>query len=341
MSMSDRETSARLLNVMSTLYCQPFAVDFRKPVEILYPNIASDYLSIIKHPMDLGTLLLECMKGTATVKSTRDGLKQIFSNSVRFNVDAPMIEATSRHLESFAVGLFEENTKALFNDKVSVAEDFRIVLTRKRTARLLTVSKSALRVTDIRFLENCILNVPENIPRELMVAVENIKNVLQNFLQLYDSQSEDSPAPPVLTIERIFLQLLECSRSLNPITTNNDGRSRSVLQPSLAVLLSPQMPSTSTTSTDSAAMNTYAHLDTDSSPSNIPFNAVSERLRIKSLSKTTLLPSVLAYLNALDDLLGFLFVKLEERLLRGTNRSSVWQRPYGIVWAPQNKVRKK
>jgi hypothetical protein len=68
---------------------------------------------------------------------------------------------------------------------------------------------------------------------------------------------------------------------------------------------------------------------------------VSERLRIKSLSKTTLLPSVLAYLNALDDLLGFLFVKLEERLLRGTNRSSVWQRPYGIVWAPQNKVRKK
>ena len=343
MHTNDRETSARLLNVLSTLYCQPFAVDFRKPVEILYPNIASDYLSIIKHPMDLGTLLLECMKGAATLKSIRDGLKQIFINSMRFNVDTPMIEATSRHLEAFAMGLFEENMKVLFNDKVSVAEDLRIILARKRTSRLLIVSKTSLRISDIRFVEQCILTVQENVPKELLIAINNIKNVLPNYLLLFENQSVDSPTPPVLTIEKIFIHLMEASRSLNPVITSNDSRGSSrTPQPSLAILLNSQI-STSTListsiSTSSENVTASTRQDLESSPLNIPFNAVSERLRIKSLNKNVLMPCTLPYLNALDDLLGLLFVKLEERLLRGTSHSSVWQRPYGIVWAPQNKV---
>ena len=342
MHTNDRETSARLLNVLSTLYCQPFAVDFRKPVEILYPNIASDYLSIIKHPMDLGTLLLECMKDAATLKSIRDGLKQIFINSMRFNVDTPMIEATSRHLEAFAMGLFEENMKVLFNDKVSVAEDLRVILAKKRTSRLLIVSKTPLRISDIRFVEQCILTVQENVPRELLIAIDNIKNILQNYLSLFENQSVDSPTPPVLTIEKIFFHLMEASRSLNPVITSNDNRGGNrTPQPSLAILLNSQISSSPSSSISTSTENVTAstHQDIETSLLNVPFNAVSERLRIKSLNKNVLMPCTLLYLNALDDLLGLLFVKLEERLLRGTSHSSVWQRPYGIVWAPQkNKV---
>jgi hypothetical protein len=98
------EISTRLLKVMTTLYCQSIAADFRKPVEILFPNMAASYLSIIKSPMDLGTLLLECMRGTATVSNIRIGLKLVFSNSIRFNAGAPMMEAISRHLECYAAG---------------------------------------------------------------------------------------------------------------------------------------------------------------------------------------------------------------------------------------------
>ena len=296
--------------------------------------------------MDLGTLLLECMKDAATLKSIRDGLKQIFNNSMRFNVDTPMIEATSRHLEAFAMGLFEENMKVLFNDKVSVAEDLKIILAKKRTSRLLIVSKTPLRISDIRFVEQCILTVQENVPRELLVAINNIKNVLQSHVLLFENQSVDSPTPPVLTIEKIFIHLMEASRSLNPVITSNDSRGGNrTPQPSLAILLNSQISTSTSTSISTSISTSSEHVtastqsDLESSPLNIPFNAVSERLRIKSLNKNVLLPCTLLYLNALDDLLGLLFVKIEERLLRGTSRSSVWQRPYGIVWAPQNKVK--
>lgn len=45
---------AALTKVVSTLYCLSVANDFRKPVEVLYPNISSSYLSKVKQPMDLG-----------------------------------------------------------------------------------------------------------------------------------------------------------------------------------------------------------------------------------------------------------------------------------------------
>ena len=56
---SQTHSGTPLFHIMSKLYCLSIAADFRKPVEVLYPNIASSYLSVIKNPMDLGTLLLE------------------------------------------------------------------------------------------------------------------------------------------------------------------------------------------------------------------------------------------------------------------------------------------
>ena len=47
----------------------------------------------------------------------------------------------------------------------------------------------------------------------------------------------------------------------------------------------------------------------------------------------------LPYLHTLDRSIGELLVTLQERLMRGTSRSSVWQRPYGLVWAQPAKVR--
>lgn len=361
MSSNEKEISNRLLKVMSTLYCQSISADFRKPVEVLYPNIALDYLSIIKHPMDLGTLLLECMKGTATVKGIRDGLKQVFLNSIRFNVGAPMMEATSRHLESFATGLFEETMKIPFNEKVSLTEDFSTVLVRKRNLRLLAVCRIPLRDKEIRSIEGSLLQVQDSIPRELLGAVENIKSIIQDFFQNFDSEIDDNSIAPVLTIESIFIQLLEASRlPLTAPASNTDNRSSRTVLPALSGLLTssqplsdgPTAPGPGTGSGPGPAQlgpSGAARLDTaksfngietdgDNSLSSPQTYIASERLRVKANGKVQLLPSTLPYLNALDSSLGVLLVKLEERLLRGTGHSSVWQRPYGLVWAQPAKV---
>ena len=128
MASADEETSRRLLQVISILYSRSISTDYRKPIQHLHPEIAATYYSIIKHPMDLGTLLLECMNSTATVRSIRDGLKQIFANSIRFNVNDPKMEAICRHLKAYATGIFEETLRIQFNDKISPLEDFSKVL---------------------------------------------------------------------------------------------------------------------------------------------------------------------------------------------------------------------
>ena len=344
MASNEKEISNRLLKVMSTLYCQSISADFRKPVEILYPNIALDYLSIIKHPMDFGTLLLECMKGTATVKGIRDGLKQVFMNSIRFNVGAPMMEATSRHLESFATGLFEETMKIPFNEKVSLTEDFSVVLVRKRNLRLLAVCRVPLREIEIRSIEGSLQHVQDSVPRELVAAVENIKSAIQDFFLLFESEIDDSSTAPVLTIESIFIHLLEASRlpSTAP-ASNTDNRSNRVILPALSGLLTsfpsdaqigvPQLGPSVMARVDTAKSSAAMDTDGDNLQSSPQTYVASERLRVKANSKVALLPSTLPYLNALDSSLGILLVKLEERLLRGTGHSSVWQRPYGLVWA--------
>lgn len=350
MASNEKEVSNRLLKVMSTLYCQSISADFRKPVEILYPNIALDYLSIIKHPMDLGTLLLECMKGTATVKGIRDGLKQVFMNSIRFNVGAPMMEATSRHLESFATGLFEETMKIPFNEKVSLTEDFSAVLVRKRNLRLLAVCRIPLREKEIKSIEASLQRVQDSVPRELLAAVDSIKSAIQDFFLLFESEIDDTSTPPVLTIESIFSNLLEVSRL--PFTappSNTDNRSNRVILPALAGLLTsspsdgqigaPQLGPSVVARVDNTRNCVAMDIDGDNLLSSPQTFVASERLRVKANSKVALLPSTLSYLNALDSCLGILLVQLEERLLRGTGHSSVWQRPYGLVWAQPAEVR--
>ena len=204
---------------MSILYCQSIAADFRKPVEILYPNMSANYLSIIKHPMDLGTLLLECMKRTATIDSIRDGLKLVFMNSIRFNEGAPMMEAISRHLESFASGLFEEIMhvpfyEISFNDGnlKSFNKSFYVELIRKRSQRLISVCKMPLRDTEVRSVATCVLSVMKNVPRELTPAIENMMKVLERYFLQWGSKPSDQAEAPILTMECIFMDLIQSAK---------------------------------------------------------------------------------------------------------------------------------
>ena len=419
------ESIASLYSVMSTLYCLSIAADFRKPVEVLYPNIAASYLSVIKNPMDLGTLLLECMKGVATSHSIRQGLRLVFSNSLRFNAGSPMMEAISQHLESFASGLFEEATKLPFIEKNQSRHNFRYELVQKRGYRLNSVCKMPLSEIEVRSVEDSLLSVHENLPQELAVPLASVMEAILSYYSKVGTQEVSDDVAPILTLEHILRPLVEAARTQSPLYISESER-KNVILPSLVGLIgipiqirgsavednvavnnipssfnpnreSPSlrnasdrtasdmsiaegmMPPALTSLLESNMMPVDYLMSMDMIGSRPSYEDNSENvLHLSNLSNgstvneinainassmnsnssnnieynndyisTTsfpdvllpIIPSALSYLTALDDSLGMLLTRLEERLLRGTNHSSVWQRPLALMWAQPAKVR--
>jgi hypothetical protein len=72
--------------IMSILYCRNIFQDFRKPVERMYPHLAGTYQSLVKRPMDLGTLLLKTRKREVrTIQEFRTCLQLVHNNALKFN----------------------------------------------------------------------------------------------------------------------------------------------------------------------------------------------------------------------------------------------------------------
>jgi hypothetical protein len=81
-----RERFLAMEQLMTILYCREVFRDFRKPVEVMYPHLAATYHSVIKRPMDLGTLLLKTMKREVlTVHELRTNLQLVHNNAMYFN----------------------------------------------------------------------------------------------------------------------------------------------------------------------------------------------------------------------------------------------------------------
>jgi Bromodomain len=394
---------ASLYSVMSTLYCLSIAADFRKPVEVLYPNIAASYLSVIKNPMDLGTLLLECMRGVATINSIRQGLRLVFSNSLRFNAGSPMMEAISQHLESFAGGLFEEATKLPFIEKKQYQTDFKTELVQKRSYRLSSVCKLPLTEMEVRCVEDNLLSVQENVPMELEKPLAALMETILRYYSKLGSQEKCEEGAPVLTLELLFQPFVGAAKANSLISVTEAQEAYSIL-PSLVGLLGIAIEPVRRPDIPPPMQNNSASLDpyepcsanmlgvtlsptltslSDATPvilvdclmsvdmigshsedkqdqilhlGNLPLNSnetiapefsaaciSSSSCNDNNSTKTSqnmlpIIPATLSYLHALDDALGSLFVRLEERILRGTNHSSVWQRPLALMWAQPAKV---
>ena len=406
------QSSTALYQLMSTLYCLSIAADFRKPVEVLYPNIAASYLSVIKHPMDLGTLLLECMKGFATVQYIRKGLRLVFANSLRFNAGSPMMEAISQHLESFAGGLFEEATKLPFYEKKHFEGEFGAELVRRRSRRLKAVARMPLKESDVRSVEHSLLSSQEIPPIELLEPLNRIMMTLQEYFTKISSTDINDSLAPILTLEMVFLPLMEASKVSSLVYPEIVPREKilpalvvltnipieaeeyflqasidrssiptkasafpSIIQECSSVASEEYSVHTHEISTDIPSLlqssqmlseisresilendrgNDSAHIQTifltnsisPSDPFTHDFNQSDRVEQTSSFNRqnilptisTSILPSALPYIRALDDNLGSLLVSLEERLLRGTNHSSVWQRPLALMWAQPAKV---
>lgn len=260
-----------LLKVMSTIYCLSIASDFRKPVELLYPNIAQRYLSVIKRPIDLGTLLLDCMNGTATASYIREGLRLVFANSLSFNVGSPMMEAISRHLESYASGLFEEATKLPFYSKLEHF-DFPTELIKKRSLRLLSVKNVPLRALEVKDIQDTLNSLESEIPSDLRNALNNTNTILHGHLSESNHVSDNLDVP-FLTLEMIFKPILEAAVTTTEAYSGHDIENKSDILPALVILVG--IPIQNPSKITNTSISTETAKNSDRKESDLSVNAES------------------------------------------------------------------
>eukprot|EP01041_Mallomonas_annulata_P003204 gene3204-6325_t len=95
--------------VLSRLYCNPFAQEFRRPVHILHPTLLGTYLEVIKNPIDLATMVLRVDRSEyASLESFRSDIQLLFANAISFNEETLNMVSTSKHLLFYAKVLWEQ-----------------------------------------------------------------------------------------------------------------------------------------------------------------------------------------------------------------------------------------
>lgn len=81
-----KERCQAMEHMLSILYCRSVFRDFRKPVELMYPHLAQTYGTLVKRPMDLGTLLLKAKRREiVTIQEFRTTLQLVHNNALLFN----------------------------------------------------------------------------------------------------------------------------------------------------------------------------------------------------------------------------------------------------------------
>eukprot|EP01035_Chromulina_nebulosa_P027624 gene27624-36357_t len=128
------------IQIVECLYKRSVFQGFRRPVTSMYPSLSNSYKAAIKTPMDLGSLLLFFkvfqmnsptkvlnklteffpdnsefitfassfpMTNTIFFQWFKEKLQLISSNSLKFNMGSPSMEAISQHLNKCAGALFE------------------------------------------------------------------------------------------------------------------------------------------------------------------------------------------------------------------------------------------
>ena len=329
-------TNPMLLKFVSTIYSQPIAADFRKPVELLYPTISANYLTTIEKPMDLGTLLLTCMQGKATAETVKDGLKLVFANSIKFNEESPMMVAISNHLELFASGLYEEMLELPFydystnnsnSDSSNNSISFDSYLLNKRLSRMESYGNEPLRISEMTELNTALSNIQTTIPNELKVLYFDLQNALREAIVRFSSDKMEKVESDGSKL------LLDFQSSSAAATTNHDNNTDCV---TIFGLFRSLLKACMTDITDvsdsiiSPALVLAVGIHSGAGASNNTNNATNS---------STIKPSFLPCMRSLDSIIGVLLVKIQERAVRGTPNSSVWQRPLCLVWAQPDKQR--
>lgn len=323
---SSHKPEWKLYLVMRYMYSISCARDFRKPVEKMYPQIADRYRSVIAAPMDLGTLLLQTMRGVLTPEMLRDGLKLVFHNSLSFNDEAPMMKAISLHLLKTAEGLYEEYFRRPFNPisntETEQREELFVVKTllRKRTLRFQSVRHLPLRYDEVNELHHLIQDIIAH--HRSKCGVEEQGN--------WDGED---PAGKTGVVDGFCMHVDRYQTIYRGVS--DEGRRISANENAVITLDSMLRGFVEASVCDRSDPRGDKFV---ASGQLVPaIAAIVELYQLGMMPPTaaaiTLRAGAMNFLFDLDHTLGHMFVKLEERLLRGTSSSSVWQRPLMLGWA--------
>lgn len=110
---------AGLTRLTMRLYCLPYSEEFRQPVQVKYPDLLEAYMSVIRTPCDLGTILLKLKNKTyKTADDCAKELKLCFQNAIQFNADLSNLVSISNHLLTFTENLWHSIMQTPFTKPV-------------------------------------------------------------------------------------------------------------------------------------------------------------------------------------------------------------------------------
>lgn len=213
--------------LIAKLYSLESAADFRTPVIRAYPEIATEYLSIVPCPMDLSTLLvsLEDESVGLSLCSVKDNLRLIFSNAIKFNEGSTLMEAVCQHLEEYTCCLWEEFMGVRFYDNEPDSDiSFNQHLTEQRVRKLGGCDDVALLYGEVQH----VLQYCEQLSNHDVMAHQIVADCHQRLITTLTAALADGDVNGVrpaaasqVSIRNIFLPLCSLVRSLHASVTTS------------------------------------------------------------------------------------------------------------------------
>lgn len=145
------------------LYCLPYTEEFRQPVHLKYPDLFETYLTTIKNPSDLGTILIKLKnKSYSSADECRRDLILCFKNAIQFNEDLTNLVSISNHLLSFAENMWHEIMKTPFytpnKETNTLSFDFKV--SNRRKVRFDTVHYQPMLIDEVQYFLNRLNAMP-------------------------------------------------------------------------------------------------------------------------------------------------------------------------------------
>jgi len=332
-----------MIMISSILYCHEICAEFKCPVEIMYPELKNDYLSLIKYPMDLGTILINCLNNKMTIEGFRRALQLVFVNALEFNKGTIVIESLAIHLYKFASELFENSFRKPFNiisenqNNLSLDSDSII----NRCELISNVKDVPLTINEIQFFLDSLKKVKTIVPDKLVNIVKQIKSLAMTSLKNGKQQ---------LTLKKLLNPIMLASREQDGLSWQSHNLS---ILPSLFAVLY-----------DKEKFRGKEHIQylSDDKKNNLVFafdqknltrnseqwfrennvyedsNNTSYAAMLNIQLDSKLRNSFLNYIEDLDTCINTLAIIIKERETRGIAISSIWAHCYSLLWAQPNKV---
>ena len=184
-----RATIGHVRRILEKLFRRSITADFRRPVVNMFPELAQTYLSVIKEPMDLGSLLLRVHQGLDDVYEVRRCLQLIFSNAMAFNEGAHQMESISLHVSVYAKGLWEEGLNLPYEAEPSANSSsdnqFQLHRIESRNERFTFIGRHPLLHLELEEFQTCLQGM--HVDPAFADVHSRILTLLSNALQSGES----------------------------------------------------------------------------------------------------------------------------------------------------------